>query len=996
MKLKLWCSLLLSIFFTSAIATRVRAQITPDGTTNTTVNSTDNNITIDSGDRAGNNLFHSFEQFDLPNGSEAFFNNQSDIANIFSRITGGNISEIDGLIRANGDANLFLINPAGIVFGEGATLDIGGSFTASTAKSVVFNDNVEFNATDGDNAPLLTVNMPIGLNYGSNPGNIAIDDSILQVDNGKTLAFLGGGVTITEGEIIAPGGNVNLGGVSDETIELNIEQSSETTNISFSFPENFIGSEILLDRGAIVSVAAEDKGSISLNGSTINIVEGSSLQTGIASGQGTTEAQAGNIKIDATETVRIDGIVGDSPSLVLNQVEENATGNAGNIEISADNVEITNGGQLNTSTRGIGKSGIIKINASGTVVFDALQGERSSALSQVGAGAVGDSGGIEINASNLEITNGGYLEANTSGMGNAGTIQINTANTVRIDGQSPSGFLSAVFSQVEAGAVGNSGGIEINASNLEITNGAQLSATTSGRGDAGLIEIIADEKVVFDGEFSSETITSVLSQVEEEAVGNSGGIKINASNLEITNGAQLSATTSGRGDAGLIKITGREKIILDGESTQGNSFSAVFSQVSTGAEGNSQGIELNGGIVTFTNGAFADASTSGEGNAGTVKINANDSIVVNGESSTGDSSYVASIVGGDATGNSGGIEIDTANLSLQNGGRLVTITLGRGNAGAIDIEASNTIIADGITQNGMLPSGTFSTVGKDAIGNAANIKIDTSSLFVTNSAEISAESLGQGNAGNLEIQADSLSLENKAFLSASTSVGRGGNIELQIAENLTLQDNSTISAEALENANGGNITIDADFVIAFDNQNNDIIASAEEGRGGNINITTNAIFGGLEERSLTLDNQTNDLDASSELGVDGTIEINELEVNPTEALEELPTEVIDAASLVEQNLCQQGRGSEFIVTAKGGVAPSPSQARDGDVGGVDLVKPVPFLEAGGAGEAREGGDAREIVEAKGWILNDRGMVELVASKTDIDRNPPQPKVHCHK
>ena len=176
-------------------------------------------------------------------------------------------------------------------------------------------------------------------------------------------------------------------------------------------------------------------------------------------------------------------------------------------------------------------------------------------------------------------------------------------------------------------------------------------------------------------------------------------------------------------------------------------------------------------------------------------------------------------------------------------------------------------------------------------------------------------------------------------------------------------------------------------MIAFPNQNNDIIASAARGDGGNIDITTNSIFG-IEERSSTPTNNTNDIDASSEFGLDGTVAINELDTNPVEGLEELPTEVIDVTRLIAQSLCQQGDVSEFIVTGKGGIAPSPNQMREWEVSEVDLVEPASFSEDGRgeppfAPTGEDGEDREEIVEARGWIVNDRGIVELVARQTSV-------------
>ena len=186
------CTLAQAIALNSA-----SAQVTPDNTTDTNVNADGNDFTIQNGDRAGSNLFHSFRDFNVPNGGSAFFDNADDIVNIFSRVTGGNISNIDGLIKTN-DASLFLINPAGIIFGAGARLDLGGgSFYGSSADSILFEDG-EFSATDLENPPLLTVNAPIGLSFRDNPGDIlnrsVANDVGLEVTEAANISLIGGDI----------------------------------------------------------------------------------------------------------------------------------------------------------------------------------------------------------------------------------------------------------------------------------------------------------------------------------------------------------------------------------------------------------------------------------------------------------------------------------------------------------------------------------------------------------------------------------------------------------------------------------------------------------------------------------------------------------------------------------------------------------------------------------------------------------------------------------
>lgn len=152
------------------------AQIVRDATlpVNSVVTPLGNSITITGGTVKGGNLLHSFKEFSVFPGSTAHFDNAPVIQNIFTRVTAGSVSNIDGLIKANGAANLFLINPSGIIFGPNARLDIGGSFLASTASAVKFADGTEFSATALQTAPLLTVSVPVGLQFGQMPGRIAV------------------------------------------------------------------------------------------------------------------------------------------------------------------------------------------------------------------------------------------------------------------------------------------------------------------------------------------------------------------------------------------------------------------------------------------------------------------------------------------------------------------------------------------------------------------------------------------------------------------------------------------------------------------------------------------------------------------------------------------------------------------------------------------------------------------------------------------------------
>lgn len=274
------------------------AQITPDATLpNPSVVTGNPLFTITGGTTANNNLFHSFSQFSLPTGSTAFFNNALSIQNILVRVTGSSISNIDGTIQANGSANLFLLNPNGIIFGQNARLNIGGSFLGTTANSVRFLDGTEFraNASTQITSPLLLVSVPSGLQFsgltngaitaqGNGNGlDFAPPDFLeilrsgnpsLNVASGRTLALVGGDVTLTGANLTADSGRIELGSVQGNGF-VGITQTASGWLLNYDNAPNL--GNIRLEQAAMADTSGNAGGSIQVQGRTVTLNDGSAL-----------------------------------------------------------------------------------------------------------------------------------------------------------------------------------------------------------------------------------------------------------------------------------------------------------------------------------------------------------------------------------------------------------------------------------------------------------------------------------------------------------------------------------------------------------------------------------------------------------------------------------------------------------------------------------------------------------------------------------------------
>ena len=770
----LFCSLIASM---PAIA-----EVTADGTTSTTVTSSDNkNFTIDGGNRpeGGNNLFHSFQDFSVPTGGSADFNNALDIKNIFSRVTGGNLSSIDGLIRTN-NANLFLINPAGILFGAGASLNLGsGSFLGSTADSILFPEG-EFSAVDLANPPLLTVNAPIGLGIRDNPApiinrsltrNMTDNDLVgLEVSSGANLTLVGGDIRFEGGKATVPGGRVYLGGLSTAG-EIGINSDG-----SLSFPEGVERADVSLTNEAFVDVRAGGGGSIDIHARNLNLSKESELLAGIARNMGSPNAQAGDIFIGATERIFL-----DRGSEINNQVGRNAIGNSGDIEIETGSLLLRNGARLNASINGEGDSGQIRIKTRDSVILENStdnedEGARSEIRNRVERNRIGNAGGIKIETDALIVRNGARVNASTAGIGNSGLIEIIARDSVLLEKLNGREGISSIESRVQSRGIGDAAGVEITTGSLTVRDGAFISGTTLGRGDGGKVKIQADS-ILLEGISSANPNerTSVVSRVgrvsavgEAAGVGNSGGVEITTGSLRIKDGARINTEIRGVGKAGNITI--------------------------------------NADTVEIGAGSELSSTTFSESSAGSINIQARDSTTIIGE----DSGIFANTQPG-STGDGGTISIGD---SSQFAGKL---TISDGAQIAVDSQGD---------------------------GNGGKISVWTRALSLDNQAKLSAETMA-GSGGNIDLQVDeSIKLKRESTISAQAKEDAdGGNININAELIITsLNQNNDIIANANRGA-GGNINITAEGVFNIQERplnpiTNDINASSEFGLDGTVSINT--------------------------------------------------------------------------------------------------------------------------------------------------------------
>ncbi len=587
------------------------------------------------------------------------------------------------------------------------------------------------------------------------------------------------------------------------------------------------------------------------------------------------------------------------------------------------------------------------------------------------------------------------MSSSTNGMGDAGMVTIEATENILFSGTNPNGFASGAVSDVNPGGKGNAGGLSIVASTVEVRDGAFLSSSTNGMGDAGMVTIEATDTILFSGTNPDGFGSSVLSNVNSEGEGNAGDISIVASTIEVRDGAQLSSSTRGMGNGGAVRVEATDTILFSGTDADGFG-SGAFSQLNSGGEGNAGDVSIVASTVEVRDGAQLSSSTRGMGNGGAVRVEATDTILFSGSGAVSD-------VNPGGKGNAGDVSIVASTVEVRDGAVLSSRTFGMGNGGMVRVEASDTILFSGTDADGS-PSGAFSRVEPGGEGNAGDVSLVASTVEVRDGAALSSENVASFNApdrefgnnfraGNLIVQAESIQLTDEAAIISNTR-GQGGNIQLN-SGTIILRRNSNVRTNATGTFPGGNITMDTGTLAAL--ENSDITANATNAAGGNVIINTQGIFGTEFREFETPQSDITATGATREL--QGTVEINTPDVDSTQGIIELPQTVTDPRELLSQNPCVQGADSEFSDIGTGGFPAGPDEPPT--QAGVEASwiefdtddRPEPTTTL----SSTEFLDRPQpIVPARGWRLDDTGRVTFTADDRETSVELPVSSTIFHR
>jgi filamentous hemagglutinin family protein len=784
----------------------------------------------------GANLFHSFSVFNiLPGESATFTTATRGIANVVSRVTGGEPSTINGLLRlapTDGAPAFFFINPSGVTFGAGAALDVPGAIHISTADYVKFPDG-NFHA-DAAAASTLSSASPEAFGFlGSHRAAVEVGagarliGSLLQ-----PFSITAGDITIDNARASATGGDIRIVALGNQSAEVPLAGPLPAASGELRIVDGGIISapagltvdagrlsvsagDILIDRGGSASVTglvSQSNTGNAGNAGTVDVRASGSLQLvngGVISSSTFSSGNAGAVIVNAASVV-IDGSGAATLTGIFSQADRNSTGRAGTVNVTATGrVDVVEGGLVSSSAFGAGDAGEVRLSGA-TISLDGHGSGRITGVVNNASDGSGNAGPVSVTATGtLSLANGATISSSTLTSGNAGTVVVR-ARDILMDGAGYEDILTSISSNARTGSSGRAGNIDIAATRLlSVVGGAEISSSAFESGDAGKVSVAAD-RIVIDAQGTSYPATGIFSTATDEARGNAGSIDIDVRQLVVRNGGEIATSTFGPGDAGRISIRAGD-ILVDGAE---RGYAAIASSAEFNAGGTAGSVDIRAtGDVSLLSGGEIASNTFWTGQAGTVNVSARN-LTIDGRDSDGTTGIMSQTYA-DATGNGGNVSIAVSDtLTLLAHGFISSGTFSAGNGGSVDVNAGR-IVIDG-TGGGVYVTGITSGAQAQSTGNAGAVTVTTpGSLTILDAGEISSSTFSAGNAGAVTVRAGSMTVDARAnyagiFSTANErSTGHAGSIDVAVAGLLTLKDQGKITSSTFGAGNAGTVRVAA-------------------------------------------------------------------------------------------------------------------------------------------------------------------------------------------
>jgi filamentous hemagglutinin family protein len=740
------------------------SQVIPDGSIQS----------IEGGAQRGGNLFHSFQEFNVEMGQSVEFRNPLGVEHIITRVTGNSLSDISGTLGVEGIANLVLINPNGIVFGDTAQLNLQGSFFATTAESLNFEQG-QFSAIAPETPPLLLVSAPMGVQLGENPGPILNRSQHLNGD-GERVGLSAPELTFVGGEIGFDGGGVSGGAV------------------------NLRGDRISLVNGA--EVQSLTGGAIALEAGQLEILEGStvvSINPGIP--------QGGDIRLNAQDIV-----IGGS-QLPFSTVESNnlGSGRGGDILINGDRIRLAGAGYIQSLTLGSGDGGDIDLQVRQSIdlqgpSFALLNGlvsefittginldQRTTGVFSITTGGRG--GDIRVETSgDVQAREGALIVTSGFDSSVGGDITANIGGDMRLIG-------SGLLTITENGSQASSGSLRVRAENLFMSQSSFLVGLTTSSRDGGDLEVITQERLELTESRGDALLATAILTGSVFSTGSAGDVRVQTRQL-FNEGGGVIGSNSGivflslGGPGGDVTIEASELIQVIGAAPGGLFTSGPSTTSFTNFPAGD--LTLQTDRLEVGDGGIISTAAGGGGDGGSLTIIANEMEIFGRSALTGFPTLVSASSGREdlgriATGDGGDLRLNVNRLLVRDGAVLDVQSFGSGSAGTLEIESSDIRL----DQGGRLNAATVS-----------------------------------GSAGNIEVRSQTLQLRNGSSINTNAGTADGGNILLD-TNTLVALDNSDITANALE-GRGGRVSITAEGIFGsefreFLTPQSDITASSQLG-----------------------------------------------------------------------------------------------------------------------------------------------------------------------